>query len=249
MKKENTSGQIKLPNNETSNAENSGPVCTYCGRTQKLKRIDGKYILTEIGSVLNFEKGILYTIRELVLRPGKNIKQFIKEDRNRLVKPVIFVIVCSLLYNIAQQLLHFEDGYINFSGPADSTAAKIFEWVQQNSGNANLIMALFIGFWIKLLFRKYNYNYFEILILLCFIMGIGMLFYTVFGIIEGLFGIKVLIVGGVLSFVYVSWAIGLFFDKRKIINYFKALLSYVLGMISFSLSAVGLGFLIDMILK
>ncbi|MEM6298978.1 MAG: DUF3667 domain-containing protein, partial [Bacteroidota bacterium] len=58
-----------------------------------LKRIDKAYILSEISSVLNLEKGIFYTIKELLIRPGKSIRTFIHEDRTRLVKPIVFIIV------------------------------------------------------------------------------------------------------------------------------------------------------------
>ena len=78
---------------ELCETEVFGAFCSQCGRETNLKRIDGKYILSEIGSVFNFEKGILYTIRELLLRPGKNIQDFISKDRKRLVKPIVFIII------------------------------------------------------------------------------------------------------------------------------------------------------------
>ena len=72
---------------------------------ETLPRIDGKYIWNEISSVLNFEKGLFYTIRELLIRPGETVREFIQKDRNRLVKPIIFIIICSFIYTIIQQIL------------------------------------------------------------------------------------------------------------------------------------------------
>jgi hypothetical protein len=214
-----------------------------------LKRINGQYILKEISSVLNFDRGIFYTIRELLLRPGKNIQTFVLEDRNRLVKPIIFIIITSLIYTLAQQFLHFEDGYVNAGGFEESATANILGWIQKNYGYANILMAIFIAGWIKIFFRKYEYNYFEILILLCFVMGIGMLIYTVFGIIESTTKIQILHIGGIIALVYTSWAIGQFFDENKKVNYFKGVLSYLLGMITFFLVAIILGMGIDFISK
>ncbi|MDB4402327.1 DUF3667 domain-containing protein [Algibacter sp.] len=221
--------------------------CPNCGTPIALKRIDGQYILKEISSVLNFDKGILYTIRELLLRPGKNIQKFILEDRGRLVKPIIFIIITSLIYTLAQQFFHFEDGYVNAGGFEESATTKIFGWIQSNYGYANILMAIFIAGWIKVFFRKYEYNFFEILILLCFVMGIGMLIYTVFGIIESTIKIVILQIGGMIALVYTSWAIGRFFDKNKKANYLKGFLSYLLGMITFFLVAIILGMGIDLI--
>ena len=221
--------------------------CPNCGTPVVLKRINGQYILKEISSVLNFDRGILYTIRELLLRPGKNIQTFVLEDRNRLVKPIIFIIITSLIYTLAQQFLHFEDGYVNAGGFEESATTNIFGWIQKNYGYANIIMAIFIAGWIKVFFRKYEYNFFEILILICFLMGISMLIYTVFGLIESITKIQILQIGGMVALVYTSWAIGRFFDKNKKANYLKGFLSYLLGMITFFLAAIILGMGIDLI--
>lgn len=223
--------------------------CSECGTPQKLHRIDGQYILSEIGSVLNFEKGILHTIKELLFRPGKNVRIFIHNDRTRLVKPLIFIIICSLTYTIAEQILHFEEGYVMAGGFGESAIATIFAWIQSNYGYANLIMAIFIAIWTKVFFRKYEYNFFEIIILLCFVIGIGMLIYTVFGILESFLKIQVLHIGGMVAFIYASWAIGRFFDKTVKTNYLKGFISYLLGMITFYIIAVAVGFCIDMIHK
>ena len=230
-------------------AELNGNFCTVCGNPKTLKRIDGSYILSEIVSVLNFDKGIFYTIKELLFRPGKNVKQFIHNDRNRLVKPIIFIIVCSLIYTLAEQFLHFENAYISAGGFKENATLNILEWIQNNYGYSNLLMAIFIAIWIKIFFRKYDYNFFEILILLCFVMGIGMLIYTFFGILESVTQIQVLQIGGITGFIYISWAIGQFFNKRKKVNYLKGLLSYVLGMVTFFFVIVILGIGIDSIQK
>lgn len=228
-------------------ADLSDEFCSKCGSPKSLKRIDGSYILEEVVSVFNFDKGIFYTIKELLIRPGENVKKFIHNDRNRLVKPIIFVIVCSLIYTIAQQLLRFEDGYVNAGGFGDSAITEVYGWIQGNYGYANILMAIFISFWLKLFFKKYDYNFFEIIILLCFVMGIGMLIYTLFGIIESITHLRVLQIGGMIGFIYTSWAIGQFFDKAQKVNYLKAIIAYLLGMLSFYFLAVILGLAIDFI--
>ena len=149
---------------KSCNNELFGQFCSICGQPQKLKRINHQYILSEIGSELNFNKGILFTIREVLLRPGLSVKIFIHEDRNRLVKPIVFLIICSLLYTIIQQTFNFEDGYVNlnFDDWKNSTIGNIFYWISNNYGYANILMATFIAFWIKILFKKHEYNYYEI---------------------------------------------------------------------------------------
>jgi len=231
------------------NSEFQGNYCPNCGHPQKIERINGRYILSEIGSVLNFQKGILYTIKELQIRPGQNIRAFISEDRNRLVKPIIFILITSLIYTIFVRIFHFHDGFINynFDDRQGSSLGVIFQWISDNYGYSNIIMAVFIAIWIKLLFRKYNNNFYEILILLCFVMGIGMLMLALFGAFESITKIHFLEYGVYAFFIYVMWAIGQFFDERKIANYVKAFISYLLGMITFTFVALGIGILIDLI--
>lgn len=223
--------------------------CPNCGQPVKLKRIDGKYIIHEIKHILNFERGILFTVKELLLRPGENVRTFISENRIRLVKPIVFIIVTSLIYSLINHFFHIEDSYVKFVETKQSTTGNIFKWVQDNYGYANIIMGVFIAFWTKLFFRKYNYNFFEILILLCFVMGTGMLIYSIFALFLGLTNIDLMQIGGIVGFTYSTWAIGQFFDKRKFSNYVKAFFSYFLGFLTFTLTAILIGTLIDLIIK
>lgn len=231
------------------NNQISENYCSNCGQPANLKRIDGHYIIHEIKHVLHFEKGILYTIRELLTNPGENVRNFISKNRVRLVKPIIFIIVSSLIYTLVNHFFHIEDGYVKFNETKQTTTGLIFKWVQDHYGYSNIIMGVFIAFWIKIFFKKYNYNFFEILILLCFVMGMAMLFFAVFAIFQGITHIDLMQIAGIIGIAYCTWAIGQFFDKKKALNYVKAFASYILGMISFSLSALLMGTIIDLIIK
>ena len=228
-----------------------GNFCHNCGHPIELKRINGRYILKEISTVLNFDKGILYTIRELTLRPGKSVQVFINNERNRLVKPIIFLIITSLIYTIVQRIFHFEDGYINYNDVGDNGTVtnQIFSWIANNYGYANILMAIFISFWIKIFNRKQSYNYFEYFVLLCFIMGMGMLIFTVFGVVDVVFDVKLMQFGVWIAFFYCAWAIGQFIGKKKFGSYLLAFLSYILGMLSFFIVSIVAGILIDILLN
>lgn len=240
--------QEPIENCKNCNSELHGEYCAACGQPKNLKRINGHYIVSEVSSILNFDKGILFTVRELLLRPGQSIQKFILEDRNRLVKPIVFIILCSLAYTLAQHLLHFEDGYVNYSFDQESTATGIFQWISQHYGYSNILMAVFIALWIKVFFRKYDYNFFEVLILLCFVMGMGMLLFATAGIVDSMVDIKIIDKGFFIGILYMAWAIGQFFGK-KIWNYIKAFFAYMLGLITFSIVVMLIGSLIDLLWK
>lgn len=236
-------------NCKNCSAEVSLNYCANCGEPVKLKRINGHYIIHEIEHVLHFEKGILYTIRELLLRPGKNISHFLSENRTRLVKPIIFIIVSSLLYTVASHFFHINDGYVRVEVEKTSAIAVISKWVKEHYGYSNIMMGIFIALWLKLFFRKYNYNFYEILILLCFLMGMGMLLLTFFAVFQGLTHLDVMQTGGYVFIIYSTWAIGQFFDRGKPLSYINAFISYLLGMITFWSGAFIIGALIGFIIK
>lgn len=226
--------------------------CPNCGLPTKLKRIDAHYIIHEIEHILHFERGILYTIKELIVNPGKNVRSYLIENRSRLVKPVLFIIITSLIYAIAFKFFHFEDAYINFNGKEDAdrmpVSISVFKWLQANYGYANILFSMFIAFWLKLFFRKSTYNFFEILILLCFVLGIGMLIYATFGMVEGLFHVKTMKFAGIIGLIYTIWAIANFYDSKKLVNYLKAFASYTLGMLTAMLTVLVITVIIDLVI-
>lgn len=236
-------------NCKNCNAEATRNYCPDCGQPVSLKRIDRHYITHEIEHVLHFERGIFYTIRELIIRPGENVKEFLLENRTRLVKPIIFIIVTSLIYSFVNHFFHIEESYVKLEESSTSTVGLIFKWSQDYYGYANIIEGIFIAVWIKIFFRKYGYNFFEILILLCFVTGIGMLIFAVFALVEGLTKINLMQIATIASFAYFAWAIGQFFDKKKPAAYLKAFAAYMLGMITAVLIAVVTGIVIDALIK
>ncbi len=236
-------------NCKNCNTEVDSKFCPNCGQPTNLKRIDGHYIMHEIEHVLHVERGILYTIRELTINPGQNIRTYLSENRSKLVKPIIFIIITSLLYSLTISFFHIEDRYITFQGGEQSTAFKIFKWIEGYYGYASIIVGIFIAIWLRLFFRKHGYNLFELLILLCFVMGMAMLIFSLFAVLQGLTNVNLMVIGGMAGAGYCSWAIGHFFGKHKPTNYLKAFFAYILGLLTFGFTALLLGIVIDLILK
>jgi len=224
----------------------NGNFCCNCGQPVQVKRVDSHYVLHEIQHILHFEKGILYTVKELLIRPEKSIKAFIADDRSRLVKPVVFIIITSLIYTVIAHFFHTEKEYIEAKS---TTVGAIFDWVQSHYGYANIVLGLFIAFWLKLFFKKYGYNFFELLILLCFVMGMGMLIMAVFAVLQGITKIDLNTTSGMIEVAYCIWAIGQFFDRNKIASYLKALTAFMLGVITVCIAIGLLSAVIDSFIK
>jgi hypothetical protein len=219
--------------------------CGHCGRPAHVSRVDGHYVMHEIQHVLHFEKGIPHTVKELLLRPGKSIQEFISVDRARLVKPVLFIVLTSLIYTVIDHLFHIEQSYIDYKVAEGSAIGSILRWSQNHYGYVNIVQGAFIAFWLRLIFRGHDYNFFETLILLCFVMGMGMLMLAVFAALEGLTGWHVMQLSSIVSVLYCSWAIGQFFDTKGVSRYFKAFAAYLLGMVTFAAFLIISGLFVD----
>lgn len=137
---------------------------------------------------------------------------------------------------------------MNYSFGEGSASTALFVWLSGHYGYANIMMAFFIALWIKLFYRKYNYNFFEILILLCYVMGGSMLIFSFFGLLQVWGPLKILDKGFLIGVLYAAWGIARFFDPVKKINYLKGILSYMLGMITFVFVALCLGGVLDWVI-
>ena len=74
-----------------------------------------------------------------------------------------------------------------------------------------------------------------------------MLLFAFFGIADSLIDLKIIDKGYLIGIIYILWAIVEFFDKKKFMNYPKAIFSYFLGMLTFMIGIYLLGGMIDWI--
>lgn len=167
------------------------------------------------------------------------------------------MIFTSLIYTIISNYFHIESSIINadsngLENPAikKSSINSLFLWVQSHYGYANILMGGIIAMLLKIFFRKYKYNIFEITVLLCFVMGEGMLLLALFSLFAGITKIKALFtIMGIATFAYCTWAIGQFYDRGKTSSYFKAFLAYILGNGLFYVLLIIVGLMVDYIRK
>lgn len=222
-----------------------------------LKRINSAYIWHEFQHIFHFEKGFLYTMKGLMLQPGKTVREFIVEDRTKAVKPVIFILVLStvvtLIFKYIDENLYF---FSTEQFKHKEIVVKIYEWFNHNIGYSFLILGIHLTFWTKLFFRKHTYNFWELLITFCYYIG------------QTLFIICILIIvlkyiqlpfkeelvnnwlgSKYIGFVYLFWATGQFFGEKKLINYVKSTLAVIMGGLSFILITQILVQLVDLLIE
>ena len=165
---------------------------------------------------------------------------------------MVFLLFCSVIYALVQQWLHFEDTYYASTQNEqlkDSYILVLSDWMRNHYGFTNIIMAIFMAPWLRWFYKKAGYNIYENLILLFFLMGMGMLIATLFGMVEGIFNLPVFIAGTTIAIAYSIWGIGQFFPGRRWVAYLKATLVYAMGYLSIVVVFAIIGILLDIVLK
>lgn len=224
--------------------------CPNCGNPAILKRIDKHYLQHEFLHLFHVEKGFLYTVKMLLTKPGESIQSFLSNNRNKLMKPVPFLVFTSLIYTIVVSFVPVPEANTVTGDSADSYINRIFSWFQGHYAYANLATGFFIALCTKIFFRKYSYNYFEIMTMLCYILGINMLSMTLLALSFSFLNVIVYrILFSVFVYGYAVWAIAQFFNKGTIKIYLAAAATFILGYLLYFTTISIIGIVLDEIFK
>ena len=147
----------------------NGKFCNECGQNSNVDRIDLPKFLEEISdSVLQVNKGFIFTIKELFLRPGTSIKEFLDGRRKNHFKPIAYVLTMSTIYFFISRITHqntwIDDIIQGFaSAEIDYNSGKkvppIFTWFSKNFAYSALLFLPIFSLASYLIFFKYRLNY------------------------------------------------------------------------------------------
>lgn len=153
----------------------SNVYCSHCGQSVHTSRINLHYMLHELQhSVLHVDKGIFYTIKQMIVRPGYAIKEYLEGKRVNHFKPFSFILVLGAIYAFIVHLLNIYPEAHFFGEEANSASENnkiLFEWIY---AHYSLVMFLLIpvsALSTYLTFRKSGYNYMEHVIIYSYITG------------------------------------------------------------------------------
>ena len=170
----------------------NGIFCNNCGQNSKVKRIDFKYLVDEIpNSIFQVNRGFFFTVKELFIRPGHNIRDFLAGKRIRHYKPIAFLLVTTTLYVLTAYLMDrntfIDDLILGFREGMDERKEisdfRILNWISKNQAYVPLLILPLYSLSTYLAFAKSKYNYFEHLVINFYITGQQMIIYLIFGFI------------------------------------------------------------------
>lgn len=217
-----------------------GAFCNYCGQDARVKRIDRTYIVDEVtNNLFQINRGLFFTIKELTVRPGNSIKEYLEGKRKQYVKPLSYVLLTSALYVLTTHFLglntFFQDFTAGFTSgvtdEGDAVAAgilNILTWLTNNHTYTVLLTLPLFSAASYLAFKKSRYNYFEHLILNMYITGQQMLIYLLssFAVVEDSITEAI---PSLLGIAFSFWAFYQFFGNyRPFVRILLSILTYIL---------------------
>lgn len=220
-----------------------GHYCNNCGQSTETHKINAHFLWHDIQhGLLHFDKGILYSIKQLYTRPGHSIREFIEGKRVKHFKPLSLVVVLATLYGVLYHYFH-----INlYPDSTDVNGIDYHEFNEWTSTHFSWITIATIPIYTigtYICFRKLNYNFFEFFVLNTFKasqklfahIALFPLLYYFNGTSEITVIVKILYI---LDLILIFWTNLQFFDSMKKSKvFFLSLLSHLIFLIIFYIIA------------
>jgi hypothetical protein len=224
-----------------------GNFCSNCGQSVKVDKLNLHSFLTELtDSVFQINRGLFFTIKELFLRPGHTIRNFLDGKRKKHFKPIAYVFTLSTVYFLVSQISDSPTLIDDFlSGASDGVQEQdskikfpVLEWLSNNYAYTTLLLIPIFSLASFISFLGLGRNYLENIVINSYITGHQAIFYSFFVII-GLFfdnsGFTVL-VAAIISMSFNFWAYLQFFNNaKKGLVIVRLFLTYILFYILFSI--------------
>ncbi len=223
-----------------------GNFCNQCGQKARTDKINFKYVLNEVGaSVLQVDRGIIFTIKELFTRPGHSIRAYLEGKRVNHYRAISFLLVTSTIYALVAYWLGEQTNLSEAIGGAisgitdkdkdqnlaNSYFITLLKWLGAHPSYFALILFPFFSFASYIAFIKFGYNYFEHLILNAYLTGLQSIIYTFFIPITKIFG-DTYLVGSTQLFLGTMatfWMYSQFFKDTSLwVKILLTILSYIL---------------------
>ncbi|MGH2649174.1 MAG: DUF3667 domain-containing protein [Ginsengibacter sp.] len=166
----------------------SGNFCNNCGQAAETHAMNFHYLWHDIQhGLFHFDKGIIFTTRELFTRPGNTIREYLKGRRVSHFRPISMVLVLSGIYALLYHIFHIvmpEDiitisdsgkDFVTLKNILDSTSS----WMSEHYEVIALAQLPFAALGTYLAFRKWGYNYVEHFILNAFITSQSLIVHIV----------------------------------------------------------------------
>lgn len=221
--------------------------CSKCGQSIHVARISPKHLVEELEyGLLHINKGILKTVKELLLRPGLTIKNYLSGKRVKYTKPFVFLIIWGAVYSLIFHYFHFFPmSDMNNQNSVILEYIPLYKWYSEHYSLTVLLLIPFYALSTYLLFYKKGYNYVEHLVLFSYLNGakifLVLLLYPLLYLSKS---VAIYQIAHVLIEIYLIGGLSQFFKSHSWFKSVSKVISSLVLALLFALTAVVIAFLI-----
>ena len=154
---------------ECKNCNNifKGKYCNNCGQPADTHRLDFHFLWHDIQhGLFHFDAGLLYSGKQLFLRPGHTIREFIAGKRVKHFKPISMVIILAVTYGLLYHNFDIDNTKPFINAQNQSVNYAFYnEWIAMHFSWITLASIPFYTLGTFICFRKQGYNFIEYFIL------------------------------------------------------------------------------------
>ncbi|MEQ9310184.1 MAG: DUF3667 domain-containing protein [Balneolaceae bacterium] len=223
--------------------------CSYCGQSSKVGKITFSNFLSDISSsIFQIDRGLFYSIKELFVRPGHSIREYLDGKRKNHFKPVAFLFTLSTIFFLISQFLESStflnyaiEGFSNVESTSGSHSEEleILNWFAKNYAYTMLMLLPLFTLSCFLAFLGSGVNYLEHFILNAYITGQKAILYALSAMMSLIISNEDLLTTTtlIISIGYTFFVFRQFFSDKSGFNIIvRTLLTYVLFYILLSVA-------------
>lgn len=147
--------------------------CPSCGQQSNLHRLSVGHLMHELNhAITHTDKGFLFLIKDLVLRPGYVAKDYIEGKRKKYFNPLTFLVITSAISAYLSYKAGYYQAFITPNSKMHPVHLESMQLAVENSKLFELILIFpLMAIFSWLLFKRKQYNLAENAVLSSFILG------------------------------------------------------------------------------
>lgn len=141
-----------------------GNYCNQCGQPAHTHPINAKFVVHDIRhGLFHVDGGLLYSAKQLFLRPGHTVREYIEGKRAKHYKPFSMVIVTASFYGVLYHLLNID--LFKTVNDQDFNHEHLNGWMAHYYAFITLALIPVFSLASYLMFRRTGYNFTEHMVL------------------------------------------------------------------------------------
>jgi len=91
------------------NEKLQGEFCSHCGQSAKTHRFTFKHVFTHgfLFAIFHFNKGLLFSLKELFTRPGHSVREYINGKRVSHINYFSLLVILLLVFSLVEDITPF----------------------------------------------------------------------------------------------------------------------------------------------